>query len=95
MVQVRPTLLSCSQTREGWSKRFYCLIFAESVEEDTSPCTCELQDLGLFPSRSARAMMLDQPGIDRTLGDTPRAGSKILGDLGDTPQEGSKTLGDF
>ena len=39
--------------------------------------------------------MLDQPEIDRTLGDTPQAGSKILGDLGDTPQAGSKTLGDF
>ena len=45
--------------------------------------------------RSAGAMMLDQPEIDRTLGDAPRAGSEILGDLGDTPQAGSKTLGDF
>ena len=50
---------------------------------------------GFFPPRSAGAMMLDQPEIDRTLGDTPQAGSKILGDLGDTPREGSKTLGDF
>ena len=40
-------------------------------------------------------MMLDQPEIDRTLGDTPQEGSRILGDLGDTPQAGSKTLGDF
>ena len=56
---------------------------------------CELQDLGFLPPRSAGAMMLDQPEIDGTLGDTPQAGSKILGDLGDTPQAGSKTLGDF
>ena len=56
---------------------------------------CEIQDLGFFPPRSAGAMMLDQPEIDRTLGDTPQAGSKILGDLGDTPQAGSKTLGGF
>ena len=39
--------------------------------------------------------MLVQPEIDRTLGDTPQAGSKILGDLGDTPQAGSKILGDL
>ena len=37
---------------------------------------CELQDLGFLPPRSAGAMMLDQPEIDRTLGDTSQAGSK-------------------
>ena len=95
MVQVRPTLLSCSRTRNGRSKSFYCSIFAKSMEEDTSPCTLRTPGLRVFPPRSAGAMMLDQPEIDGTLGDAPQVGSKILGDLGDTPQAGSKILGDL
>ena len=53
-----------------------------------------LCELHFLPELLARCFF-DQPEIDRTLGDTPRAGSKILGDLGDTSRKGSKTLGDF
>ena len=49
-----------------------------------------LQELLIFPPRTAGLMMLAQPRVERTqddkvLGDIPAKGHKALGDLGDIP----------
>ena len=50
MVQIRPTLLSRSRTREGRSTSLYCLTCAKSVEEDTSSCALRTPGLRVFSS---------------------------------------------